>query len=200
MLDFKISVRTDSKEVSVKNTLKFVLACVVILAVVAGPLSAQNRRGLRFGYIDSKLDRGGEGVYAEGYSSFYVGFFNDQRIIPMIWFSSGLDYYQTGSKADDKNKLVLHWLSVPLALKLKLGPFRGFGGVHGALRVSSKLTLLGEDLGAAKDFGSWDAGAFLGGGIQILFVAAEFKYNWGLTDLHNGYKNNFWQAGLTLSF
>jgi hypothetical protein len=26
------------------------------------------------------------------------------------------------------------------------------------------------------------------------------KYNWGLVDIYNGYKNNFLQAGLTLSF
>ena len=182
-----------------RNTMRVMLVLLVALMVVPGPLSAKNRRGIRAGYIDSKLDKGSEGLFDEGYSSFYVGFYNDQRIIPMLYFSSGLDYYQTGSKKNDDNKLVLHYLSVPLALKLKIGPVHGFGGVHGAVKVSSKLTLLGES-GSAKDFGSFDAGAFLGAGIQILFISAEIKYNWGLVDIYNGYKNNFMQAGLTLSF
>ena len=182
-----------------RNTLRFLLVFVVVLIVVAGPLSAENRKGIRFGYIESKLDKGSAGIFDNGYTSFYVGFFNDQKIIPMIWFSSGLDYYQSGSKKSDDAKLTLHYISVPLALKVKLGPVRGFGGLHGAVKVSSKITLGGQSE-SAKDFSSFDAGAFLGGGIQILFIAAEFKYNWGLVDLYNGYKNNFWQAGLTLSF
>jgi hypothetical protein len=117
----------------------------------------------------------------------------------MLYFSSGLDYYQSGSKQSEGNKLVLHYISVPLSLKLKIGPVHGFGGVHGAVKVSSKLTVVGEGV-SAKDFGSWDAGAFIGAGIQIFFISAELKYNWGLVDIYNGYKNNFLQAGLTLSF
>jgi hypothetical protein len=179
--------------------MKVLLVLGIALLFVSGPLSADNRRGIRFGYIDSKLDRGGEGLFNKGYSSFYVGFFNDQKIIPMLYFSSGLDYYQSGSKKSDDVKLVLHYISVPLALKLKIGPVHGIGGVHGAVKVSSKLTLGGTS-GSAKDFKSFDAGAFLGAGIQILFIAAEVKYNWGLVDIYNGYKNNFLQAGLTLSF
>jgi hypothetical protein len=187
------------KEVLMKNVMRLMLVLIVVLMVVAGPLSAANRRGIRFGYIDGKLDKGSSGLYDQGYGSFYVGFFNDQRIIPMLYFSSGLDYYQSGSKKKDDTKLVLHYISVPLALKLKIGPVHGIGGVHGAVKVSSKLTVLGES-GSAKDFKSFDAGAFLGAGIQILFIAAEVKYNWGLVDIYNGYKNNFLQAGLTLSF
>ena len=182
-----------------KKKMVCLLVVVIAMTLVSGPLPAKNRRGVRFGYIDSKLDRGGAGLFDRGYSSFYVGFYNDQRIIPMLYFSSGLDYYQTGSKQSEGNKLVLHWISVPLSLKLKVGPVHGFGGVHGAVKVSSKLTVVGADV-SAKDFGSWDAGAFVGAGIQILFISAEVKYNWGLVDIYSGYKNNFLQAGLTLSF
>ena len=182
-----------------RNTLRVLLVFVVVLMVVSGPLSAKNRRGIRFGYIDSKLDKGSAGLFDQGYNSFYVGFYNDQRIIPMLYFSSGLDYYQSGSKKSDDVKLVLHYISVPLALKLKVGPLHGIGGIHGAVKVSSKLTI-GNESGSAKDFGSFDAGAFLGAGIQILIISAEIKYNWGLVDIYNGYKNNFMQAGLTLSF
>jgi len=182
-----------------KKKLVCLLVLMIALTMVCGPLSAKNRRGIRFGYIDSKLDKGSAGLFDRGYNSFYVGFYNDQRIIPMLYFSSGLDYYQTGSKENDGNKLVLHWISVPLSLKLKVGPVHGYGGVHGAFKVSSKLTVVGQDI-AASDFGSWDAGAFVGAGIQIFFISAEVKYTWGLVDLYNGYKNNFLQAGLTLSF
>jgi hypothetical protein len=120
-------------------------------------------------------------------------------MVPMLYFYSAFEYYQTGSKANDNNKLVLHYLSVPIALKLKIGPMQGFAGVHGALRVSSKMTILGVS-SSAEGYSSFDAGAFAGLGIRVLFIGAEAKYNWGLVNIKDGYKNNFWQAGLTLWF
>jgi hypothetical protein len=179
--------------------MRVILVLVVALTVVSGSLFAGKDRGIRGGYIEGKLDKGSAGLFDKGYNSFYVGFFNDQKIIPMLYFYSGLDYYQTGSKTNDDNKLVLHYCSIPIALKLKIGPVMAFGGVHGAVKVSSRLTVLGES-SPAKDFSTFDAGAFLGAGLHILFIGAEVKYTWGLVDIYNGYKNNFWQFGLTLGF
>ena len=67
-----------------RNTVRVVLVLLVPLLVVSGPLSANNRRGIRFGYIESKLDKGSSGIYDKGYTSFYVGSFNDQRIIARV--------------------------------------------------------------------------------------------------------------------
>lgn len=183
-----------------KKWMRCLLVLVIALSVLSSVSFAQKNRGIRGGWIESEITKGSEGWFDKNYRSFYVGFFNDQNIfIPLLYFYSALDYYQTGSRLDDNNKLVLHYLSIPIGLKLKLGPVQAFGGVHGAVRLSSKLTVLGQDV-KTEGFKSFDSGAFLGAGIQILFIGAEAKYTWGLSSVKNGYKNNFWQIGLTLGF
>lgn len=180
------------------------LVLVVILTFLSSSMFAQKEKnkGMRGGYISSNISKAEVDWledFDEGYKSFYVGFFNDTKIIPLLYFYTALDYYQTGQKLNDNNKLVLHYLSLPLGLKLKLGPAQAFGGVHGAVKVSSRLTLLGQS-SSAKDINTFDAGFFVGAGLKILFIGAEAKYTWGLVDIDNGYKNNFWQVGLTLWF
>jgi hypothetical protein len=182
-----------------RYTMKGIFVLVVALAVLSGPAFAQKTMGIRGGYIASDIKKGGDSYFDHKYKSFYFGFCNDLKIIPLLHFMSGLDYYQTGSRIDDDNKLILHYLSVPLGLKLKLGPVEAFGGVHGALRVSSKLTVLGVDISGEK-FSTFDAGYFVGAGLKLLFIGAEVRYTQGFVDVYKGYKNNFWQAGLSLWF
>lgn len=184
---------------SMRRSMSSILVLVIALFLFSGVSFAQKNRGIRGGWIESEITKGNEGWFNKKYRSFYVGFFNDQRIIPMLYFYSALDYYQTGSRYDDRNKLILHYISIPIGLKLKLGPVQGFGGVHGAVRVSSNLTVLGESV-KTEGFSTFDSGYFLGAGLQILFIGAEAKYTWGLSSVKNGYKNNFWQVGLTLGF
>ena len=183
-----------------KNKMRIMLVLVVVLSFLSSSMYAQDaqapkkekKRGLRFGYISSVISKAEVDWledFDDGFESFYVGFFNDAKIIPLLYFYSALDYYQTGQKLNDNNKLVLHYLSIPLGLKLKLGPAQAFGGVHGALKLSSKLTLAGES-SSAKDINTFDAGFFVGAGVKIFFIGAEAKYCWGLVDLEKGYKNN----------
>jgi hypothetical protein len=179
--------------------MKGIFALVIALAVLSGPVLAQKTKGIHGGYIESDISKGGGSYLNDNYKSFYVGFCSDLKIIPLLYFMSGLDYYQTGSKIDDNNKLILHYISIPLGLKLRLGPVMAFGGVHGAVKVSSKLTLLGQAVTSEK-FNTFDAGYFVGAGLKILFIGAEVKYTWGFVDVYKGYKNNFFQAGLTLWF
>jgi hypothetical protein len=125
--------------------------------------------------------------------------FQDLKIVPAIYFGSGVEYYQTGSKLDDNNKLVLHYISLPLSLKAKIGPLQAYGGIHGAVKVASSQTVLGQST-SVEGYSSFDAGAFVGLGLKVAFIGAEARYTWGLVDINNGYKNNFFQAGLTFWF
>ena len=86
-----------------------------------------------------------------------------------------------------------------MALKLKIGPVQVFGGVHGALKVGSRLTVAGES-SSVDGSSTLDAEGFVGARIKILFIGVEGKYNWGFVDIYRGYKNNFFQVGLTLWF
>ncbi len=180
-----------------KNSIVLISLLALSLAAASVPLSAEI--GIRGGYIESNLKRSGQGLFQNHYSSFYAGVFSDNRIIPMLHFGSGLDYYQSGSRVDDNNKVVLHYLSIPLSLKAEIGPLHIFAGVHGALRVGTDLTVAGLDT-PAEGYSSYDAGWFAGLGLKFFIVGAEVKYNWGFVDIKDGYKNNFLQAGLTLWF
>jgi hypothetical protein len=180
-----------------KNRTALIFLMALSLAVASAPLSAEI--GIRGGYIESNLKRSGDGLFENHYSSFYAGLFTDNKIIPMIHFGSGLDYYQSGSQLDDNNKVALHYISVPLSLKAEIGPVHVFAGVHGAIRVATDLTIQGRST-PAEGYSSYDAGGFVGLGIKIFFIGAEAKYNWGFVDIKDGYKNNFLQAGLTLWF
>jgi hypothetical protein len=183
-----------------KKTLVLVLLLAVGLTVFSGSLFAQKiDKGIRFGYISSNIIKDGENLYENSHSSFYVGIFNDKQLIPMLYFYSAFEYYQTGGKVNDNNKLALHYISVPIGLKLKIGPVQGFAGIHGAVKVSSRLTVLGEST-AAEGFNTFDAGTFAGLGLRFLFIGAEAKYTWGRVNIKDGYKNNYWQAGVTLWF
>jgi hypothetical protein len=182
-----------------RNRMRGILVLVIALSVLSGVSFAQKNRGLRGGWMESEITKGNEGWFNKNYRSFYVGFFNDQKLIPMLYIYTALDYYQTGSRYDDNNKLILHYISIPIGLKLKVGPVQAFGGVHGAVRVSSKLTVLGESV-KTEGFSTFDSGAFVGAGLHIAFIGVEGKYTWGLSSVKNGYKNNFWQIGLTLGF
>ena len=182
-----------------KTKIVSILVFVIVLTLVSGSMFAQKNRGIRGGWIESSIRKGSDDWLEAKYTSFYVGLFNDQRLIPMLYIYTALDYYQTGSKHDDDNKLILHYISIPVGLKLKVGPLQLFGGVHGAVRVSTTLTLLAQPVTSEK-FSTFDAGTFIGLGLNIAFIGAEVKYTKGLVDINRGYKNNFWQAGLTLWF
>jgi len=175
------------------------MVLVLALLVLSASVFAQKDRGIRGGWMESKISKDGDSYLDAKYESFYVGMFNDQKLIPMLYIYTALDYYQTGSKLNDDNKLILHYISIPVGLKLKIGPVQAFGGVHGAVKVSTRYTLLTQPVDSEK-FSTFDAGTFIGLGVSIAFIGAEVKYTKGLVDINRGYKNNFWQAGLTLWF
>jgi Outer membrane protein beta-barrel domain len=180
-----------------KNRIVLISLLALSLAAVSVPLSAEI--GIRGGYMESNLKKSGSGLFENHYSGFYAGLFTDNRIIPMLHFGSGLDYYQSGSQVDDNNKVVLHYISVPLSLKAEIGPIHIFAGVQGAIRVATDLTIQGQST-PAEGYSGYDAGGFVGVGLKFWVIGAEAKYNWGFVDIKDGYKNNYLQAGLTVWF
>lgn len=182
-----------------RHKLTGLLVIVIVVSFASGSLMEAQDRGFHAGYIGSNLSKDGNNWFKNSHKSFYLGFYNNQRIIPALFLYTSLDYYQTGSRLDDNNKLVLHYISIPIALKLSLGPVFAMGGFHGAVRVSTKFTINGQSA-STEGFNTFDSGVFLGAGIRIFFIGFEGKYTWGLSTVRNGYKNNFWQGGITLYF
>ena len=159
--------------------------------------------GIRFGAHTATMMKDGDTPDSSNYlNSFYVGFFRDNKLAPMLFFGSGLEYFQNGFEYTRNSKRVLHTVSVPLDLKVKLGPIFALGGIAANFKVSEKL-VVGDnkyDPGENQKSHWFDAPVFLGAGVKILFITIEGRYHWGIVEARNEYFNRYFQLGLGLSF
>ena len=184
---------------------------LLLLVLFAGTLiaHAQNEKsndkvgGIRAGWHYATMVKdGSKPDTANRLNSFYVGFFRDNRLARIIYFGTGLEYFQNGLAYTDNSKRVLHTISVPLDLKVKLGPVFALGGIAANFKVSEKLVDGDNKYDPAENQKShgFDAPVFLGAGIKILFITFESRYHWGIIEARNQYYNQYLQLGLGLSF
>lgn len=179
------------------------LAVFVITTVFGQDKETKTVSGIRGGWHSATLVMDGATPYdASALSSFYVGFFNDNKIVPMLYFGKGIEYFQNGIKYTSSSQRVLHTVSVPLYLKLKIGPVYGLGGIAGNFKVSEKYTVGDHEVSPTdSDKSKWfDAPVFLGAGVKIFFVSVEARYHWGLIEVRNGLKSQYLQVGAAVSF
>lgn len=199
-----------------KNLLNLLLIITVIsysTNVLAGDDDADTK-GIRAGWTSTTFTANGD--LGDPKSGFYVGAFKEFKIVPMLRFSSGLEYSQnnTGISAanaallsaksenftPETDQMNLGYLTVPLSLRLKIGPFRAYAGAGLAYRITGTT---GEDKVKFTDksyVNRFDANAQFGASINIVMIMIEAKYNMGLVDAFDGYKNNSFQIGLGLNF
>jgi len=158
-------------------------------------------KGIRAGWQYSDFYKDGKSAFTDPYNSFYVGVYGYNKLLSskLLTIGSGLTYYQVGSKTDDDNKVRLHYLNLPVSVKAKIGPVYAFTGLNGAVKLGGETHILGVK-GDVKDFSTFDAGFFVGLGVNVLMLGIELKYDWGLVDVNNGYKTQYLQAGFTVSF
>ena len=155
-------------------------------------------KGIKFGYQNSQLS---ESEWGE-LSSFYAGFFAAKKLGASKLFSiyTGLEYYETGTHENDDNTIKLSYISLPINLRIKLGPVYGFGGINPSFKIAEKVKILGADAKDLVDFTVFDMGGQLGLGAKIAFIGVEVKYNLGFIDIGNGNKTSHLQAGLCIYF
>lgn len=157
--------------------------------------------GIRFGYNRAAVFHDGNQLSGtENLQSFYVGFFRDNKIVPLLYFGKGLEYVQNGYQLDNDNKLVLHYLSVPLNLKAKVGPVFGLVGIAPSIKISEKVFVDGDKSTPEDKSKGFDAPVFVGGGVKFLFITIEARYHWGLIEIDDGLRNHYFQLGAGLSF
>jgi len=135
-------------------------------------------------------------------NNFYIGFSRDTRIIPILWFGSGIEYFQNGLKYTDNLKRVVHTISVPLDLKVKVGPVYALTGFAANFKVSEKIIAGDNSIDPLEeDKANWfDAPFFLGAGVKIAFVSVEARYHWGTIEARNSLYNRYLQIGAALTF
>jgi hypothetical protein len=179
----------------------YTLIFLVIFAFALLPAKAQ-KIGIRAGYQMSNLYKDGSHLSgADPLSSFYLGLFKVKKIVPAIHFGMGLEYFQNGFKAADDNKLVLHYISIPVYIEGKLGPVFALGGLGANFKVSEKLTVNGETTTPTSEQKSKpvDVPAFLGVGVKIAMFTFEARFHWGLVKIKDGASNQYFQLGAAIS-
>ncbi|MCG8582649.1 MAG: PorT family protein [Bacteroidales bacterium] len=187
----------------------FVMCMAIAMLGLVSNASARNEgpdgRGIRAGWQSSFISIGNQEL-DESSNGFYAGFFKSNNIgVSLLKLDSGIEYYQINGKANtDLNlntELKLHYLSVPIALRVKLGPVYGLAGLNGAVKLGGDFTFLGEDIGVS-DISTFDAGAHLGVGFKFLMLGVEAKYTWGLVDMMDDVdsKTEYLQLGAVLFF
>ncbi len=190
-----------------KRRILFTVAVLLSVAIVTYGQRKENGGnkvgGIRAGWQAAALVKeGSKPDTANNLNSFYVGFFRDTKIIPMLHFGSGLEYFQNGMSYTTGSERVLHTISVPLDLKVKLGPVFALGGIAANFKVSEKVKIGGEYVTPMEaDKSEWfDIPVFLGAGVKIFFVTIEARYHWGLLEVRNGRHSQYFQLGAGLSF
>ena len=109
----------------------------------------------------------------------------------MLALGTGVEYSQIGMvDANLENTdLKLHYISVPIDLRVKLGPVYALGGFALNFRVAEKWKVSGENVDFSEFAKSevFDIPLFLGVGVQLFFLRIEARYHWGMLDV---YKTN----------
>lgn len=192
-----------------KPTHHIILISILLTAFHCFPAQAQKGNqehsvsGIRGGWHTATLlEDGTEPNEANNLNSFYIGFFSDNKIAPLLYFGKGLEYFQNGLTYAGDSERRLHTLSIPLYLKLKLGPVYGLGGIAGNVKISEKFTMSDYELNSGdNDKSNWfDAPVFVGAGVKILAISVEARYHWGLLEVRNNLKSQYFQIGAALSF
>lgn len=171
---------------------RFIGVVALILTVLSANAEDKNI-GLRMGYQNSVMSIDGNKIGSSG-NSFYVNAYKDTKLLPFLFFHSGLQYSQSEASIENHDYKI-NYLGAPVAVKAKFGPVYALGGA--AFNVKLNENNRPEDFSSAKWF---DTNAFVGGGFKVLFMTIDARYHWGLTDINNGIKNNSFQVGLGLRF
>ena len=129
-------------------------------------------------------------------NSFYVGIFRENKLIPLLSIGTGIEYSQIGvvdANIDDTS-IKLHYISVPIDLRVKLGPVYALGGIALNFRVAEKWKIAGENFDPSDDNKSqvFDLPLALGVGVKLFIFRIEAKYHWGMLDVYKA--NDFQEA------
>ena len=189
---------------------KQILSKVILIAIVmtiSFEINAEDddkpgKVGVRAGWHYAGMFIDGDALAGTDHvNTFYVGLFKEKKLLPLTRFGSGLEYFKNGYTIDGGGDRDLHYLSVPLYLKVKVAFVYATGGTALNLKISESLPgdSQTDPLNNEKtDF--FDMPLQLGLGIQILIFSVEARYHWGMFDMKYGAKNQYLQAGFTVSF
>ncbi|MEQ8325065.1 MAG: outer membrane beta-barrel protein [Vicingaceae bacterium] len=174
--------------------------CLIFLSITAA-LSARAEGdtkliGIRAGYQYANVNLSGSNLGPV--NGFYVGAFKNNKLVPTLHWTYGLEYFQTGYDKSDTNRLTMGTLSIPLNLKLKAGPIFALAGVSANFKLSEDSKFPPSQDISTKSF---DLPVHVGLGFRVAVINIEARYHFGTMDvLNSGGKSNYLQLGLGFSF
>jgi len=188
-----------------KTMILVLLVFTTVLSTYAqGRNEKSNRMGVRAGWHSALMVIDGAGLATtDPLNAFYVGFFNEKRMGKIFYFGSGLEYFQNGFEStviDLKRKL--HYISVPIYLKLKLGPVYATGGTALNFKVAEENIIWdgAVDPLEGNKTNVFDLPVSAGLGVQIFMFSVEARYFWGMIDVNHNVKNQYFQLGFAVFF
>lgn len=186
-----------------------ILTFLVFTAVIS--TYAQNEKiekpyifGIRAGWHSALIYKDGAGLATtEPLNSLYLGVFNEFKIIPILHAGVGVEYFQNGFQSnliDLKRKL--HYISIPLYLKVALGPIYITGGTALNFKVAETNIIWDMVIDPLEENKSkvFDLPLQAGLGVKIFMFSIEARYHWGMLDVNRGAKNQYFQLGAAVFF
>lgn len=157
--------------------------------------------GLRAGWSAAGLYANGNQV-DDSQQSFYVGTFRTDQVKSILHWYKGLEYQQMGRRENDNNYRTLHYLSLPQAARLKIGPVFAQVGIAFNIKVGESLVKDGFDTKTDATKAEWyDFPWHVGLGLKLGPVTVDARRYWGLNDITDlGYRNQYFQIGAGISF
>lgn len=184
----------------------FVRLLLLLMMTLAGMESAMCqdynradgvRHGLRIGGTFANLTTSaGDEYLPNTLDTYYFGYIRESPFLPFMRFGAGLEFYQLGGRDGAREQVKLSYLSIPLMLKVKIGPFFAMGGYQGAIRVHA-VEIVGDvrmDPENGK-YSRWNAGPYVGAGAQFLVFFIEGRYTWGREGIVDNFRGRQWQLG-----
>jgi hypothetical protein len=128
----------------------------------------------------------------------YFGYMNFSEFMPALNFVTGIEYQTAGHRSGDASLIKQHIASVPLYLRLRLGPVAASAGLHSsaAFATISKPEYFG------KDSRKLDVGAFGELGAQFFKVGLSCRTYFNLIERDKNYAGKYYsrivQLGLNI--
>lgn len=178
---------------------------LLILLLLAGGFSLSTAQGIRAGWQRAAIVHD-TSLVQNPLQSFYAGiththYLGENHDVIGFGLNTGFEYTQCGNKGDENNYRKIHYLSIPLGLRFKLGPVFIQGGPNLNFKVAEKLIVNGADaLNDQNKTATFDLPIHAGAGIILGPLTIEGRYHYGILDVNNGNKNAYLQLGLAYRF
>jgi len=185
-----------SFQIQIWNSMKlklFTTALLISTLALCANVHAQKKWGPRLGWNSASTVNDGSQVQ-DGFGSLYVGIQRKGKFVGPVKLLSGLEYVQNGHRQNDDNYRKIHYLSFPLGVNVDIGPLFADAGFGLKFRLTETYKVDGVEEDGDTDF--LDIPFFLGAGVRILFFSIEARYHWGLLDVNDGNRNNYFQLGV----